>query len=81
MSLIMLTFMAYELISDEEKFAQNAILYIASLGLGLLAFSKLTIIGVFLTWILEFVLLLMKRKIQFIRKHVRTLGITILTFW
>ena len=79
-SLIMLTFMAYELISDEEKFAQNAILYIASLGLGLLAFSKLTIIGVFLTWILEFVLLLMKRKIQFIRKHVRTLGITILTF-
>ena len=80
MSLIMLTFMAYELISDEEKFAQNAILYIASLGLGLLAFSKLTIIGVFLTWILEFVLLLMKRKIQFIRKHVRTLGITILTF-
>lgn len=80
MSLMMLTYITYELMNDEEKFVQNAILYISSLGLGLLAFSKLTIIGVFLIWMLEFIVLLMKRKFQIIPKHFRTLGMTIFTF-
>lgn len=80
-SLLMLTYILHEMIQEEKVTKSNLILYMASLGLGLLAFSKSTIIGVFLIWALSFFMaLIQKRCKQVLVLFLKFLGMIVGTF-
>ena len=80
-SLLTLTYFMHAMIQEEKVTKSNLILYVASLGLGLLAFSKTVIIGVFLIWALSFlIVLIQKRCKQIFVLFFKILGMTIGTF-
>lgn len=80
-SLLMSTFFLHDILKEKRIGKENVIFYMASIGLGLLAFSKLAIIGVFLVWGLTFVFELLQKEFKNLWKLLgKTLGMIIATF-
>ncbi len=80
-SLIFLTYVVHGILIDQKVRIRSLLMYVGSLGLGILAFSKTVIIGVFLIWLLSaIVILLQKRCLKMFVLILKVLMMTLGTF-